>query len=94
MAPRGDGPFQVIQRINDNAYKIDLLGKYSVSATFNVVDLSPYNASEDWRPNPFEKRGDDKSQKLKFKQPQAPEQINNPKDLLQIPCGPITRLRV
>jgi len=28
LAPRGDGPFQVIQRINDNAYKIDLLGKY------------------------------------------------------------------
>jgi len=24
LAPMGDGPFQVIQRINDNTYKIDL----------------------------------------------------------------------
>jgi len=51
-----DGPFQVIQRINDNAYKIDLLGKYSVSDTFNVADLSPYDASEDSKSNPFEIR--------------------------------------
>ena len=57
LAPRGDGPFQVIQRINDNAYKIDLLGKYSVSDTFNVADLSPYDAGEDSRSNPFEERG-------------------------------------
>ena len=28
--------------MNDNAYKIDLTGTYNVSATFNVVDLSPY----------------------------------------------------
>ncbi|CAN4106290.1 unnamed protein product [Withania somnifera] len=26
LSPRGDGPFQVLQRINDNAYKIDLQG--------------------------------------------------------------------
>ena len=26
--PRGDGPFQVLARINDNAYKIDLPGEY------------------------------------------------------------------
>jgi len=93
LAPRGDGPFQVIQRINDNDYKIDLLGKYSVSDTFNVTDLSPYVAGEDSRSNPFEERGDDKNQELKFNQPQAPAQINNPKDALQIPSGPITRSR-
>jgi len=93
LAPRRDGPFQVIQRINDNAYKIDLLGKYSVSDTFNVADLSPYDTSEDSRSNPFKERGDDKSQELKFNQPQAPTQITNPKDGLQIPSGPITRSR-
>ena len=93
LAPRGDGPFQVIQRINDNAYKIALLGKYSVSNTFNVADLSLYDVGEDSRSNPFEERGDDENQELKFNQPQAPAQINNSKDALQIPSRPITRSR-
>jgi len=38
-------------------------------------------------------RLNDKNQNLKFKQPQAPAQINNSKDVLQIPSGPITRSR-
>ena len=61
LSPRGDRPFQVIKRINDNAYKIDLLVKYSVSDTFNVADLSPYDAGEDSRSNSFEERGDDEN---------------------------------
>jgi hypothetical protein len=39
LQPRGDSPFQVLERINDNAYKIDLPGEYDVSATFNVAVL-------------------------------------------------------
>jgi len=93
LAPKRDGPFQVIQRIKDNAYKIDLLGKYNVSDTFYVADLSPYDAGEDSGSNPFGERGDHKNQELKFNQTQAPVQINNPKDALQIPSGPITRSR-
>jgi len=42
LMPRADGPFEVLERVNDNAYKIDLPGDYQVSATFNVSDLSPY----------------------------------------------------
>ena len=34
LLPRGDGPFQVLERINNNAYKLDLPGEYTVSATF------------------------------------------------------------
>ncbi|XP_052173757.1 uncharacterized protein LOC127789046 [Diospyros lotus] len=34
LAPRGDGPFQVLERINDNAYKIDLLGEDSRTNPF------------------------------------------------------------
>ena len=59
IVPRGDGPFQVLERINDNAYKLDLPGKYDVSATFNVTDLSPFDVGEDLRANPFQEEGDD-----------------------------------
>ena len=43
LQPRGDGPFQVLEKINDNAYKIDLPSEYNVSATFNVSDLSLFD---------------------------------------------------
>ncbi|KAH9792707.1 hypothetical protein KPL71_004239 [Citrus sinensis] len=59
LLPRGDGPFQVVARINDNAYKLDLPGEYNVSATFNVSDISPFDVGKDSRMNPFEERGND-----------------------------------
>lgn len=40
IQPRMDGPFHVLERINDNAYKIELPSHYNVSSTFNVADLS------------------------------------------------------
>nr|CAD1839672.1 unnamed protein product [Ananas comosus var. bracteatus] len=42
LKPRADGPFKVLKRIGENAYKIELPGDYNVSATFNIADLSPY----------------------------------------------------
>jgi len=42
LMPRVDGPFRIIEKVNDNAYKVDLPGDYNVSATFNVKDLTPY----------------------------------------------------
>ena len=36
----------MIEKINDNAYKLDLLRDYGVSCTFNVADLSPYFADD------------------------------------------------
>ncbi|XP_041004037.1 uncharacterized protein LOC121249393, partial [Juglans microcarpa x Juglans regia] len=82
LHPRGDGPFQILEKINDNAYKVDLPGEYKVSATFNVSDLSPFDVGEDSRSNPFEERGNDRNQ-------------GGPtlKDPLQVPDGPITRSR-
>ena len=56
---RGDGSFQVLERINDNAYKIDLPGEYGVSATFNVANLTLFDTDFDSRLNPFGERGDD-----------------------------------
>ena len=55
--PRADGPFKVLEKVNDNAYKIDLPREYNVSATFNVRDLTPYmgNSEElDLRTNPIQ----------------------------------------
>jgi hypothetical protein len=79
LMPRGDGPYQIIERINENTYKVDLLGEYGVSATFNVYDLSLFDVDDDSRLNPFEERGDDA--------------IQPSKDPLKVPVGPVTRLR-
>ncbi|GJT13148.1 hypothetical protein Tco_0860190, partial [Tanacetum coccineum] len=59
LQPRADGPFWVLKKINDNAYKIDLPGTYNVSATFNVVDLSPYVTDTD---NSEEEKSEDVEQ--------------------------------
>jgi len=79
LIPRRDGPFQIIERINDNAYKMDLPGEYDVSVTFNVAELSLFDVGDDSRLNSFEERGDDA--------------IQAPKDPLDVPVGPITRLK-
>jgi hypothetical protein len=59
LHPRGDGPFRVVSKINDNAYKLDLPGTYNISATFNVSDLSPFIVGPDSRTNPFQEGEDD-----------------------------------
>jgi hypothetical protein len=59
LQPRADGPFKVLERINDNAYKIDLPSEYGVSTTFNVADLSPYHGMEESRMTPFQGGEDD-----------------------------------
>jgi hypothetical protein len=47
LMPRADGPFKVIEKINDNAYKLELLGDFgTVSPTFNIADLKPYFGEE------------------------------------------------
>jgi len=38
---RGDGPFKVLKRVGDNAYKLQLLGDMAVSSMFNISYLSP-----------------------------------------------------
>jgi hypothetical protein len=45
--PRADGPFKVLKKINENAYKLDLPVDFGVSLTFNIVDLKPYLGEED-----------------------------------------------
>ena len=62
LMPRAEGPFEVIEKINDNAYKVDLPGDYEVSATFNVADLSPFIpdfSPQDLRSKSFQQGEDD-----------------------------------
>ena len=47
LMTRSDGPFKVLERVNDNAYKLKLLGDMGVSSTFNVGDLTPYHKDEE-----------------------------------------------
>lgn len=39
LKPRANSPFRVIKKINDNAYKSNLLTNYNTLATFNVTLL-------------------------------------------------------
>jgi hypothetical protein len=80
LQPRGDAPFQVLERINDKPYKIDLPGEYNVSATFNVVDFTLFDTAFDSRSNPFEERGDEVDQPR-----------NTSKDPLHVSNGLMTR---
>ena len=79
---RGDGSFQVLERINDNAYKLDLPREYNVSATFNVTDLSPFDVGDDLRTNHFQDKGNDGGMTREWSA-----------DLLKIPLCPMTRAR-
>lgn len=61
--PRGDGPFQVLESINNNAYTIDLPLDYEVHNTFNMCNLSLFDMLEDDKPtklrsNYFQKEED------------------------------------
>jgi len=67
LIPRGDGPFQVLERNNNNAYRLDLPDEYGVSNYFNITNLVPFvgvanlddEGSTDLRTNPFQEGGDD-----------------------------------
>lgn len=61
LLPHGDGPFQFLEHINNNAYKLDLFGEYKFSATLNVSNLIffPTDDEFDLRKNHFQKEGND-----------------------------------
>ena len=88
LLPRDDGPFKVLARYNNNAYKIGLpRDRYNVSDIFNVNDLSPYHGDEDFdlRSDLSQGRGDD-----------AEHPTVIPMDTTsttQAPSGPMTRAR-
>jgi len=60
--PLDDGLFKVLEKVNNNAYKIDLPVEYDVSYTFNVADIKPYYKDgllKNLRENSFQQVEDD-----------------------------------
>ena len=48
-----NSPLKVLEKVNDDAYKLELLGDVVVSSTFNMGDLTPYlKEDDDLRANP------------------------------------------
>nr|GEY93418.1 hypothetical protein [Tanacetum cinerariifolium] len=69
LSPRSEGPFKILTKVNDNAYKVDLPGTPTAAATFNVTDLQPYYEPDDpissLRANFLEAREDDRQKPTK-----------------------------
>ena len=86
LMPRADGPFKVLEKINDNAYKLDLAADFGVSPTFNIADLKPYLGEDD----------ELSSRTTSFQEGEDDEDINTivtPTAPAAIHTGPITRAR-
>jgi hypothetical protein len=47
LLPQAEGPLKVLEKVNDNAYKLELPIDFGVSPTFNIADLRPYLGEED-----------------------------------------------
>jgi hypothetical protein len=46
-----DGPFKILEKINDNVYKLKFPSEFRVSPTFNISYLRPYLGEEDEVPS-------------------------------------------
>ena len=82
--PHAHGPFKIVQKINDNAYILDLPPEYGVSSSFNVVDLRPYVGEDEQIPSrmtPIQEGLDDED--IHAQATTTPEVIQ----------GPVTRAR-
>lgn len=85
LAPKGDGPFKILEKINDNASKLELPGEYNVYATFNISDLACfYVYIIVLRSKPSEEGGTDEDIKP---EPRQDMEIR----VSFIPDGPMTR---
>ncbi|KAJ0043596.1 hypothetical protein Pint_19175 [Pistacia integerrima] len=86
LAPRADGPFEIVERVNDNAYKVELPSECGgVSATFNVGDLSPCLEDDlDLRANPSQPGEDDTFTSSKTLVNMSGQGITNPKTLANL----------
>jgi hypothetical protein len=86
LMPRTAGPYKILEKINENAYKLELPPEFGISPTFNILDLKTYLGEEDElesRTTPLQEGEDDEDI--------TPMDTNNtPQVDIQ---GPITRAR-
>ena len=62
LMPRAAGPYIILEKINDNAYKLELPSEFRINPTFNISDLKPYLGEEDElesRTTPLQEGDDD-----------------------------------
>jgi hypothetical protein len=87
LMPRAAGPFKMLQKINNNAYILDLPAEYGVSSSFNVTNLKPYAGEDEELP----------SRTTLIQEGEDDEDINpdkgtpTPTKPAQAPPGPLTR---
>jgi hypothetical protein len=48
---RAAGPFKILAKINNNAYKFELSPEFGVNLSFNISDLRPYLGEDDEMPS-------------------------------------------
>jgi hypothetical protein len=86
LMPRAAGPYKILEKINDNAYTLELPPEFGISPTFNIADLKPYLGEEDElasRKTPLQEGEDDEDI--------TPMDTNNT-PLVDVQ-GPVTRSR-
>lgn len=59
---KGDDLFQVFLINQQQSYKMDLLGEYNTSVTFNISNIYLFGISDDLRLNTNKKTGNDENQ--------------------------------
>ena len=98
--PRAESPFRVLEKVNDNTYKINLLENYSVNPMFNMCDLTPYledrvgaKDNVDLRANPFKKGRYDVPHHERFDPTNPREEEPEFEKTMVSYRGPITRSR-
>jgi hypothetical protein len=94
--------FNVLTKINDNAYVLDLPAEFGVCTSFNVADLKPYAGEDEELSSSMtlvQEEEDDEDTTSTFTlaadqapiNAQAPPQVDPPHQAP--PTGPITRVR-
>ena len=96
LMPRADGAFKILEKINDNTYKLELSPEFGVSPTFNISDLKPYMRDQDElasRTASLQEGEDDEDITSKDTTTTTSSTPSSPRASMDNVQGPITRAR-